>query len=178
MKKNKNNVKKKLITCAMMIALCAAVWLNVRFSSTGGAATSSVPDSKLGSAKYVANTSVVSQSEDFFTKTKNDRAEAREEQLDAIKDTLNSQKSTEKQKAAAEQQVKKITARIESESAIEALLAAKEFKKSAVILGDDNASVIVKKSGELEKSETVQILDIVTGETGLSAEKIKIVTVK
>lgn len=179
MKKTKIIAKKQILTFAMVLALGAAVWLNVKFATNGSdtKSTGSISDAQLGSAKYVANTGVADSS-DFFTKTKKERADTREEELEIIKDTLNSQKATEKQKQAATEQTKAITERMEKESAIESLLNAKGFSSAAAILGDNSCNVIVKKEKELEKSETIQILDIVMGETQLKAENIKIVAVK
>ena len=92
--------------------------------------------------------------------------------------TLKAVKSTEDAKLKATEQMNKITDRMEMENSIETLIKAKGFKDSVAVLSDDSCSIVVKKSSELEKNETVQILDIVNSITKINLENIKIVSVK
>ena len=84
MKKSTIIGKKQLLTLTMVVALGAAVWLNVKFSTNGTefSGTTSISDAELGNAKYVANTAVVEKAEekDYFTKARKDREESREEE--------------------------------------------------------------------------------------------------
>ena len=65
---------------------------------------------------------------------------------------------------------------IEKESNVETLLKAKGFDKSLVIISDKGINVIVKSEG-LTSQQTLQIQDVVTSETDVSLENIKIVPV-
>ena len=174
--------KKQLLTLTMVVALGAAVWLNVKFSTNGTefSGNSSVSDAELGNTKYVANTAVVEKEkeENYFTSARKEREESREEQLDIIKDTLNSSKSDENSKAQARESTAKITERMEQETSIETLIKAKGFKDVIAVITDEGCSVVVQKSKELTDSETVQIIDIVSGASKINLENIKIVTVK
>ncbi len=181
MKKTTIIGKKQILTLTMVLALGAAVWLNVKFSTNGSdfGSTSSISDAELGNAKYVANTAVVeNKEEDYFTSARKDREETREEELDIIKDTLNSTKSTDSEKQMAAELTSKITNRMEQENSIETLIKAKGFSNAIAIISDDSCSVIVQKAKELSDNETVQIIDIVSGATKINLENIKIVTVK
>ncbi len=182
MKKSTIIGKKQLLTLSMVVALGAAVWLNVKFSTNGTefSGTSSISDAELGNAKYVANTAIVEKEEEenYFTTSRKEREESREKQLDAIKDTLNSAKSSDEDKQKAAELTAKITQRMEQENSIETLIKAKGFKDTIVVISDDGCNVVVKKSKELEDNETVQIIDIVSGTTKINLENIKIVTVK
>lgn len=179
MKKTTIIGKKQILMVAMVLALGAAVWLNVRYATDGTdySATSSVADEDLGNAKYVANASVVTE-DDYFTTAKKEREQQREEELKTIKKTLNDQKSTESQKKLAAETTTKITNRMEQESAIESLVTAKGFKKVIAVLSDDSCSVVVQSENELQKSASAQIVDIVSSVTKIKLENIKIVTVK
>ena len=183
MKKSTIIGKKQLLTFTMVIALGAAIWLNVRFSSNGTefSGNSSISDAELGNTKYVANTAVVEKEEketDYFSSARKDRAKSREEQLEIIKDTLNNSRSTNEDKKKSEELISKITTRIEQENSVETLIKAKGFKDVIAVIGDDSCNVIVKKSKDLSDSETVQIIDIVNGITKINLENIKIVNVK
>lgn len=181
MKKSTIISKKQLLTLTMVIALGAAVWLNVKFSTNGTefSGNSSISDAELGNAKYVANTAVVEkEKEDYFTQARKERKENREEQIDIIKDTLNSSKSSDADKQKSKESVAVITERMEKENSIETLIKAKGFKDVIAVVTDEGCNVIVKKSKELTDSETVQIIDIVSSSTKINLENIKIVTVK
>ena len=63
--------KKQILSVAMVLALSAAVWLNVKYATNGTefGGTTSIKDSELGSAKYVANTNVKTENEqNYFEK--------------------------------------------------------------------------------------------------------------
>lgn len=65
----------------------------------------------------------------------------------------------------------------EREGNIENLLKAKGFSDVIVYITDDTVSVTVKTEG-LTTADTAKIYDIVVSETGISAEKIKIIEIK
>ena len=172
--------KKQILTFTMVLALGAAVWLNVKFSTNGNdfSNKSSVPDADLGNAKYVANTAVIESENSYFASARSDREATREKELDIIEETLNSKKSTDTEKQKAAEMIAKINEKIEKENAIETLIKAKGFEDVIVVLNNDSCSVVVQKDSELDKSESVQIIDIVSSNTKIILENIKIVTVK
>ncbi len=180
MKKNTIIGKKQILTVAMVLALGAAVWLNINYSTNGTdfSGVRSISDAELGNAQYVANTSVESSEEDYFKKAQKDRENTRDEEISVIKKTLSSAKSTAEQKAAATDKISAITNRMEMENSAETLIKAKGFSDVIVVLGEDNCNVVVRKKGELEKSETIQILDIISATAKINTENIKIVAVK
>lgn len=182
MKKNAIIGKKQILTLAMVLALGAAVWLNVSYSTDGTnlKGTRSKSDAELGNAQYVANTSVVSskEEEDYFKKAQKERESTRNEAISIIKKTLNSAKSTAEQKTAATEKISEITDRMELENSAETLIKAKGFSDVIVVISGDSCNVVVRKDGELEQNETVQILDIINGTAKINSENIKIVALK
>ena len=64
----------------------------------------------------------------------------------------------------------------EKESNIETLLKAKGFDKALAVIGDSGISIIVKSEG-LTSAQTLQIQDIVTSETDISLNNIKIIPI-
>ena len=70
-----------------------------------------------------------------------------------------------------------LTDAVKQESDIETLLAAKGFSECLVFIDGDNAHVTVR-TPKLTAEQSVQILDIVTAHSDVSAEKVNIVAVK
>lgn len=177
MKKGKVFGKGQAVLVLMVLALGAAVWLNMRFSS----------DKYLGEAQYVNNNSsaeavetaakVDSSEKDYFEEAVKEREEALKEAQDLINETLKSEKLTDEDKASAVKKAEELALRIERESNIETLLKAKDFEKAVAVIGDKNINIIVKADG-LTTAQTLQIQDIVTSETGIDLGNIKIVTSK
>lgn len=172
MKKGKVIGKKHIALCVMVLALGAAVWLNMKFSS----------DKYLGEAKYVSNNSptavqTAGKSEDYFETAKKEREKARQKATEFIEETLKSENLTDADKQNALNSTKEMAIRMENEANIETLLKAKGFKKAVAVISEKNVNIIVKSDG-LTTAQTLQIQDIVVEETKIPLSNIKIVTVK
>jgi len=77
----------------------------------------------------------------------------------------------------AQEELIAIAKNIDKEGAIENLIKAKGFKDALVFINEGNVNVVVKTDG-LIQTQAAQIQDIVISQTGVSADKIKIVPVK
>lgn len=177
MKKGKVLGKGQLTALVMVVALGAAIWLNAKYLPS---------DTKyLGEASYVGNTSdgeavqtsAKVKNEDYFTTAKAERERARKEACETIEETIKDDKLTETDKKSALAKIEEIGGRIESESNIEALLKAKGFEKTLAIITDTGISVIVKSEG-LTSAQTLKIQDVVTEQTTITLENIKIIPIK
>ena len=173
MKKGKVFGKAQIALVLMVLALGAAVWLNMRFTD----------EKYLGEATYVDNASgeealpTAGKVTDSFAEAKSEREKAYEEAEELIKDTLKSEKLSEEDKAGTLKKLESLADRLKKESNIETLLKAKGFEKTVAVIGDNNVSVIVKSDG-LTTAQTLQIQDIITSETKIPLGNIKIVAVK
>ncbi|MBR3299902.1 MAG: SpoIIIAH-like family protein, partial [Clostridia bacterium] len=156
--------------------LAGAIFLNVRFSSTG---------KYLGEATYVSkntSTAVKTSSKsvkesDYFEDAKNSRKKAYTEAESKVKELLDNDKLTEEDKKEATETVKGIALNLEKANNIETILVGKGFKKVVAVLTATDATVVVKSDG-LNAAQTMQIQDAVTTQTGIDLANIKIVTVK
>ena len=177
MKKGKVFSKGQAVLVLMVIALGAAVWLNMKFTSN---------EKYLGEAKYVSN----NKSKAALTAAKTDAStsdyfktatEEREKNINEIKEfvdeILNSEKLSEKDKQSIEEKISDISHRLEQEKKIETLLKAKDFEKALAVTGNNNITVVVKSEG-LTTAQTLQIQDIVMSESEIPLGNIKIITVK
>lgn len=178
MKKGKVFTKGQAAVALMVVALGAAVWLNMKF--TGG-------EKYLGQASYVSGESEPETVEtsaktdekdtDYFTTAVSERNAALKEAQELVEETLKSANITEEEKKAALNTTEELAKRVASAQNIESLLKAKGFKKVVAVIGENNVSVVVS-SDSLDNSQTLQIQDIVTSETGVPLSNITIVAVK
>ena len=176
MKKGKVIGKGHIAVGLMVVALGAAVWLNMRFSS----------QKYFGEAKYVDNSSqsavetsakAESEKSDYFETAKKEREDTLTKAQEVIKETVGKADLTEEQLDKAMTSVNGLTARLERENNIETLLKGKGFEKAVAVIGDNGINIVVKSDG-LTTAQTLQIQDIVTNETDISIGNIKIVAVK
>lgn len=178
-------INKKHITLAVMVmGLAVAVWLNMKFSAASGDfnISGNESDKIFGETDFVSsdidtNETVAVAGSGYFSSAKANREVARLESVELLKETIENIKTDDESKTAAVERLSILTKRTEDETAIENLIKAKEFNNVIAIIGDDSVSVVVEGDTLLE-SEVQQIMDIVVSQTGISIEKIKILTVK
>lgn len=191
MKKGKIFGKKQIVLTAMVLALAGAVWLNMKYSASSGGFSVKETSSKtyLGEATYVdgsvddssaSQTAAAAKTEkdnDYFTKTRDERNNSRSDAISELEETISSAKVKDAVKTAAVEKVSQLTDRIEKETAIEALLKAKGFSDVLAVISDSGINIAVK-TDNLTESQTIQIQDIATSQSGLSLDKVKIIPVK
>lgn len=179
MKKGKVFTKNQAVLALMVLCLGAAVWLNMKFSSS---------EKYLGEATYVSGsatedetvaTSAKTQEKDtdYFKSAKEEREKALKEAQELVEETLKSADITDEERKDAISVTKNLALRIEREDNIENLLIAKGFQEAVAVIGDKDINIIVKAEG-LTTAQTLQIQDIVTSQTEIPLSNIKIVTVK
>ncbi len=174
MKKGKVFTKAHISVAVMVLALGAAIWLNAKYLPSEA--------KYLGEASYVSNSSEeavetsAKAEEDYFTKAKKDRESARKEAVETIEETIKSDKLSDEDKKSALSKIEEIGDRIEKESNIESLLKAKGFEKSLAVISDSGINIVVASEG-LTSAQTLQIQDIVTEQTSITLNNIKIIPV-
>ncbi len=176
--------KKSIVLAAMVLVLGAAVYLNWQFSDGGLNLTSLINGNKnLGDAQLVDNPTTsgadetVQQEDEQFAQMRLDRQKTRDESISVLKTvTENAELSTEEKKDAADT-LAEIAKNMEHEGMIENLVKAKGFEECMAYVNGDAATVTVKTPQALTQSQAGQIMDIVQGETNISAANIKIVEV-
>lgn len=175
MKKGKVFGKGQLVLALMVVALGAAVWLNMRFSSPKYFGEATYVDSNESSS--AVETSAKAQQTDYFESARDEREEALEQTREEIEELLDNDNITDEQRQSALDKINAFGARIESAANIEALLKSKGFEDAVAIVSEGNVDVVVKSKG-LTTAQTLQIQDIVTSQTGVDLGGIKIVSVE
>lgn len=112
----------------------------------------------------------------YFSTARNARTQAREEAVRTLEDTLSGTAATAEQKAAAQKQASAIAENILQESNIENLVTAKGFADCVAFIEKDSCNVVVA-SEELKPQQSLQIMEIVIGQTGLPAKNVQITAV-
>ncbi len=182
MKNRKIFGKKQIVMAGLVVALSAAVWLNMKYASgAGGFLTAGETSShkNLGDTKYVMTESVLSSAEtaaesDAFVEAREERKKAREKAIALLEEAAGKADADKETKAKLTEKITQIAARMEKEVNIETLIRAKGFSDVVVIIGEEDVNVIVKAE-ELLQSQILQIQDAVATETKISLENIKIV---
>jgi stage III sporulation protein AH len=138
---------------------------------SGKTSPSSASSGKSSSVKTGA--SAVS-SDDYFSQAMLDRQKARDAATETITKVLEDKSSDDAVKKEAANKAAAITQNIIKENNIETLIKAKGFSNCIVTLDNNQCSVVVKTRTSAQ-DDAVVIQDIVTGQTGLSFDKIKII---
>ena len=184
MKKDKRFNKSQVALGVMVVALAAAVWLNMRYSTDVVGEVNNTSSKYLGQAEFVNGTSSseslqvsakpASEEETYFINLRKERQNSRNDALGTLEEVMAKENlSTEEKKTAADK-IAQLALRSEKEAAVETLLKSKGFSSVVAVIGDKDINIIVKSEGLLP-SETVQIQDAALTQTDFAIANIKII---
>lgn len=178
--------KKQLVLASLFLALGAAVYLNWQFAGVNKlpVGDTSSESSQLGAAQLVNNAYIETVSDDLvqsaaasaeskFSQARLNRQNSRDEAMELLDDVLESVDSDSEARRAAVEQASTIAQSILKETSVENLLQAKGYEESVAYLNNGECSVVV--SGAIEEADTLIIQEIVMEQTGITADKIKII---
>lgn len=140
--------------------------------SSAKAKTASSASSKAGSA--VKTAASATGSDDYFSQAKLSREKAQDEATEEIAKILANTSATEAVHKDAVAKAAVITQNIIKQSDLETLIKAKGYSDCVVTLGNGQCSVVVKTK-QNSQNDAVVIQDIVSGQTGLAFDKIRII---
>lgn len=109
----------------------------------------------------------------FFATYRTDRESTRNSEIAYYDAIINSDTSSAEAKATAQTKKESLIQAMETELVTEGLIKSKGFEDVIVITTDNNVNVVVK-CAELVSSQVAQIVSIVTEQTGVSLDYIKI----
>lgn len=178
MKKGKVITKNHIAVFVMVLALAAAVWLNMRYSGESKFLGEAAFVSNKGSSKTAETAaSVKEKAQDYFEKAIKDREEAFDKTQETVEESLKSANLSDDEKQKALNDLAALSNRIAAAQNIETVLKAKGFEKAVAVLNDKTANIVVQSDG-LTPEQTLQIEDVVTTQTDIPLSGVKIVTVK
>ncbi len=174
MKKGKVIGKKQLILAVMVIALGAAVWFNMNYAGN--------TTKYLGEAQFVDNSSgdaveTSANINNYFETARAERENTAKDMREEVTEAIQQAGGNEEALKSASDLLAKLLERKAKETNIENLLKAKNFADVIAIIGDSDVNIIVRAEN-LSAAETIQIQEVAAVHSGLTLDKIKILTVK
>ncbi len=168
--------RRQLILAALVVALGAAVFVNWYYTGNNSSVkspeetTESEYVQNLGEAKYV---NASGEEADYFSEVKLNRQKSRDEALEKLNESLEKVKSGSEEAKEITKSIDALTAQIKLESDVEALISAKLASECVAVINEKSAQVVVSNNA-LSEDAALQIIDVITTNTDLSADKIKI----
>lgn len=192
--------KKQVMLATLAIALGLAVYLNYYFAGqelspdksagTSNATKTTAPTGgNLGDSQYVNASTTTPDGEEttdtttapadelaYFRDARANRESAREESLEMLRELANDVKSSQAVIDEATQKIVAVAQAVEQESKIESLVKAKGFADCVAYIEGENCNIVVQADG-LSAAQTLQITEIITAQSSVSTENIKITAV-
>lgn len=189
-----NMGKRQLVLSALIVALGAAVYLNWQFMdhdallatdtvvSTSGhdfgeAELANVPVSGSSMPSASSESKTGTTSNNYFSEARLSRQKAKDKAVELLEKVISDTKSSEAANKEAAAKAAAISQNTIKESNIENLIKAKGFEDSVVFIQNSECSVVVKTKDSSQNNATV-IKDIVSGQSGINCDNIKIVEVR
>lgn len=154
--------------------------------SSTPAATQAASDVGQGKDDYTAATATPANTDDqttaadasttvtFFSDFRVQRDSVRNQEIAYLNEIITDESSDKDSLKDAQDQKIEITRVMEQEMLIEGMIKAKGFEDAVVTIHNGSVNVVVKQA-EITSAQAAQILDIVSRETGESADNIKII---
>ncbi len=115
----------------------------------------------------------------YFDETRLDRQQTRDEAINLLQSTIDSEETSGEAKTAAEESISVLATNAVTESRIESLVMAKGFKECVAIIDDSGVNVIVLPEVEgMQASDVSKIKDIILSQTAVSADQIRVIEAK
>ena len=171
MKKAKRNI----IIAAVLVLVCAAVYLNWSYN----ASDESEPADAADDANGAQTVGTQDSTDDYFAQARLARQTSRDEALGLLETAAASEGASQEAIDASMDAIAAMATWSMQETQIENLLLAKNFADAVVYISSDGVTVAVPAPVEgLNSAEVAQITETVIGETGCTAEDIRVIEVK
>lgn len=171
MKKAKRNI----IIAAVLVLVCAAVYLNWSYN----ASDESEPVDAADDANGAQTVGTQDSTDDYFAQARLARQTSRDEALGLLETAAASESASQETIDASMDAIAAMATWSMQETQIENLLLAKNFADAVVYISSDGVTVAVPAPVEgLNSAEVAQITETVIGETGCTAEDIRVIEVK
>lgn len=187
--------KRNVVVAAIMLFVCAAVYLNWSYSQEVEEGAQSAGGKLLGEATLVGSSSddplltgetggntdltqeeTLQEQTGYFSSARLNRQQARDSALSLLQEAAADEAADQAMKDEANASIQSLAANTLSEAQVENLVTAKGYADCICFIGDSSASVVVAAvEGGLTDTDTARIMEIVKEETDLSAAQITII---
>ncbi len=188
--------KRNAVVAAVVLFVCAAVYLNWSYQQEDG--TTASTGKTLGQAALVsgqtsdplvgapaataapgatpAPTQTAQNTGTYFASARLNRQQARDNALAILQDAMADESLDEAMRAERNQAIQTLASVTVSEAQIENLVTAKGYADCVAFISDGSVSVVVSaQENGLTDADVARITEIVTDETGYTANQIKII---
>ena len=166
---------RNIIIAAVLVLVCAAVYLNWSYN----ASDESEPVDAADDANGAQTAGTQDSTDDYFAQARLARQTSRDEALGLLETAAASEGASQETIDASMDAIAAMATWSMQETQIENLLLAKNFADAVVYISSDGVTVAVPAPVEgLNSAEVAQITETVIGETGCTAEDIRVIEVK
>ena len=184
----KKNLKRNIVMAAVLLFVCAAVYLNWSYNSKMGEADSAMVEAE-DSAMEAANEQYMETLAEeereaeggsaYFASARLTRQQSRDEALGLLETAAAGEGASQETIDAAMESITTMASWSLQEAQIENLLLAKDFDDCVVYMSAEGVTVAVPAPAEgLSEAAVARITDTITAETDYTAGQLKIIEVR
>ncbi len=174
----KKNWKKRAVVGAVLLFVCAAVYMNWRYAGSLEDTSKVLGESTLVSGEKTGETAAAGQpaanENDYFATARLSRKQARDNAINMLKDASTDENADQSVFNEASETLQVLAGYTVAESQIENLVTAKGYADCVAFMGAESISVVVDDSDGLDATDVARIMDIVVQETGYAPNQIKV----
>ena len=174
----KKNWKKRAVVGAVLLFVCAAVYMNLRYAGSLEDTSKVLGESTLVSGEKTGETAAAGQpaanENDYFATARLSRKQARDNAINMLKDASTDENADQSVLNEASETLQVLAGYTVAESQIENLVTAKGYADCVAFMGAESISVVVDDSDGLDATDVARIMDIVVQETGYAPNQIKV----
>ena len=174
----KKNWKKRAVVGAVLLFVCAAVYMNWRYAGSLEDTSKVLGESTLVSGEKTGETAAAGQpaanENDYFATARLSRTQARDNAINMLKDASTDENADQSVLNEASETLQVLAGYTVAESQIENLVTAKGYADCVAFMGAESISVVVDDADGLDATDVARIMDIVVQETGYAPNQIKV----
>lgn len=184
----KKNLKRNIVMVAVLLFVCAAVYLNWTYNKRAGEADPAMVQAEDRAALEAGQSEVNALAEEeqaaeagsgYFAEARLTRQQSRDEALGLLETAAAGAGASQETIDAAMNSIAAMATWSMQESQIENLLLAKDFTDCVVYMSDTGVTVAVPAPAEgLSTAAVARITDVITGETAFTAAQIEVIEVR
>ncbi len=168
--------KRKQITLIMLaLLICLAGYLNYAYGDVSESKETS--NGYMGEAKLVGNMGESAVDEDFFSSARLNRESGRSKSIETFNSIINNENADEESRQSAQNGILALADNTQTETTIENLIKSRGFSDAVCYINNSQANIVVKAES-LDETQVALITEIVTEQTNIAPEKIKVVEIK
>lgn len=170
--------KKRAVVGAVLLFVCAAVYMNWRYAGSLEDTSKVLGESALVSGEKTgendANVQQMGNENDYFATARLSRKQARDNAISMLKDASTDENADQSVLNEASKTLQVLAGYTVAESQIENLVTAKGYTDCVAFMGAESISIVVEDEDGLDATDVARIMDIVVQETGYAPNQIKV----